>query len=60
MNLLADESIDRQIVVRLRREGHTVLYVAEMGPGIYTDSHLLQRYCNFGNDPALDLALFPV
>ena len=34
MNLFADEGIDRQIVVRLRLEGHSVLYVAEMEPGI--------------------------
>lgn len=37
MNLLADESVDRQIVDRLRREGHTVRYVAEMEPGIADD-----------------------
>jgi hypothetical protein len=29
MNLMADECVDRQIVARLRREGHEVLYVAE-------------------------------
>ncbi|HMJ07974.1 MAG TPA: DUF5615 family PIN-like protein, partial [Pyrinomonadaceae bacterium] len=29
MNLLADESVDRQIVERLRRDGHNVLYIAE-------------------------------
>jgi predicted nuclease of predicted toxin-antitoxin system len=40
VNLLADESIDRQIVVRLRREGHTALYVAEMEPGISDDAVL--------------------
>lgn len=34
MNLLADESIDREIVESLRREGHLVWYVAEMEPGI--------------------------
>jgi hypothetical protein len=34
MNLLADESIDRQIVDRLRQDGHLVHYVAEMEPGI--------------------------
>ena len=32
-----DESLDRQIVDRLRREGHTVWYVAEMEPGIPDD-----------------------
>jgi len=34
MNLLADESVDRFIVERLRREGHRVSYVAELGPGM--------------------------
>lgn len=34
MKFLADECVDRQIVDRLRHEGHTVLYVAEMEPGI--------------------------
>jgi predicted nuclease of predicted toxin-antitoxin system len=42
MNLLADESVERQIVERLRREGHEVLYVAEMEPGI-TDDAVLER-----------------
>jgi len=40
MNLLADESVDRQVVERLRREGHEVLYVAEMEPGIADDDVL--------------------
>jgi len=34
MNLLADESVDRQIVERLRADGHEVLYVAEVEPSI--------------------------
>ncbi len=34
MNFLADESIDRQIVVLLRDNGYYVEYVAEMDPGI--------------------------
>lgn len=42
MNLLADESVERQVVERLRRDGHTVLYVAEMEPGI-TDEQVLER-----------------
>jgi predicted nuclease of predicted toxin-antitoxin system len=37
VNLFADESVDCQIVDRLRREGHTVRYVAEMEPGIPDD-----------------------
>ena len=40
MNLLADESIDRQIVDRLRQDGHLVHYVAEMDPGIPDDTVL--------------------
>lgn len=34
MNFVADESVDRQIVERLREDGHSVIYVAEMDPGI--------------------------
>jgi predicted nuclease of predicted toxin-antitoxin system len=37
MNFLADESLDRQIVDRLREDGHRVWYVAEMKPGISDD-----------------------
>lgn len=37
MNLLADESIDMQIVDALRRQGYSVGYVAEMDPGISDD-----------------------
>jgi len=42
MNLLADESVDRQIVERLRQEGHDVTYIAEMEPGV-SDKTVLQR-----------------
>ena len=34
MNFLADESVDRQVVGQLREDGHDVLSVAEMEPGI--------------------------
>ena len=34
MNFLADENVDRQIVERLRQDGYSVLFVAEMDPGI--------------------------
>lgn len=34
MNFLADESVDRQIVERLRLEGHSVWYVADTDPGV--------------------------
>ena len=37
MKLLADESIDRHIVERIRKEGHTIWAVAEMEPGISDD-----------------------
>jgi predicted nuclease of predicted toxin-antitoxin system len=34
MNFLADEAVDLPVVERLRGDGHEVLYVAEMNPGI--------------------------
>lgn len=34
MNLLADESVERSIVENLREAGYSVLYVAEIEPGI--------------------------
>jgi predicted nuclease of predicted toxin-antitoxin system len=37
VNFLADESIDRPIVERLRLGGNRVWYVAEMDPGISDD-----------------------
>ena len=37
MNFFVDESIDRQIVSSLRRDGHAVRYVAKMEPGISDD-----------------------
>ena len=40
MNLLADESVDKPIVDRLRRDGHTVLYIAELDPSIDDDAVL--------------------
>ena len=42
MNLLADEGVDRPIVERLRQDGHYLLYVAEMEPGI-DDETVLTR-----------------
>jgi predicted nuclease of predicted toxin-antitoxin system len=42
MMLLADESVDRQIVERLRQDGHDTLYVAELSPSI-TDDQVLQE-----------------
>jgi len=40
MNILVDECVDQQIVVRLRDDGHDVLSVAEMDPGIDDDAVL--------------------
>ena len=42
MTFLADESVDRQIVERLRLDGHLVAYVAEMSPGIMDDTVLME------------------
>ena len=40
MNFFADESLDRQIIERLRQNGHTVLDVTEIDPGISDDKVL--------------------
>ena len=40
MNFLVDESVDRQIVDLLRQNNHSVLYVAEMEPGISDEAVL--------------------
>ena len=40
MNLLADESIDKLIVDELRRNGHSVLYIAEFAPSINDETVL--------------------
>ncbi len=40
MNFLADEGVDRPIVDRLRQDGYTILYVAEMAPSISDDAVL--------------------
>jgi predicted nuclease of predicted toxin-antitoxin system len=40
MKILADESVDNSIVVRLRKDGHEVKYVAEMSPGILDEEVL--------------------
>ena len=41
MQILADESVDNEIVLRLRRDGHDVGYVAEMSPGIMDEEVLV-------------------
>jgi predicted nuclease of predicted toxin-antitoxin system len=40
MILLADESVDRPVVQRLRVEGHETVYVAEVSPSISDDEVL--------------------
>ena len=42
MNLLADESVDQQMVKRLREDGHDVLYIAEVEPSI-SDNAVFDR-----------------
>ena len=42
MTFVADEGVDRQIVERLRFDGHRVAYVAEMSPGITDEAVLLE------------------
>jgi predicted nuclease of predicted toxin-antitoxin system len=37
VNFVADESLDEEIVDRLRQDGHFVWYIAEMEPGISDD-----------------------
>jgi len=51
MNFFADESVDRQIVERLRDNGHSVWYVAEMAPSI-SDDEVLQL-ANNGSAPLI-------
>jgi hypothetical protein len=34
VKIVADEGVDAPIVARLRAEGHEVLYVAELAPGL--------------------------
>ena len=41
MNFLADEGVDFPVVERLRGDGHEVLYVAEMDPGISDEKVLV-------------------
>jgi hypothetical protein len=37
MKILADESVEKGVVQRLRRDGHDVNYVAELSPGIMAE-----------------------
>lgn len=40
MNIVADESVDRPIVERLRQDGHDVVSIAELAAGIGDDEVL--------------------
>lgn len=40
MHIVADESVDLQVVQGLRRDGHDVLYIAESAAGISDDQVL--------------------
>jgi len=42
VKFLADENVDKPIVEHLMRDGHLVLYVIEMEPGI-SDEEVIQR-----------------
>jgi predicted nuclease of predicted toxin-antitoxin system len=42
VNLVADESVDGAVVERLRREGHEVVYVAELSPSVLDEEVLRQ------------------
>jgi predicted nuclease of predicted toxin-antitoxin system len=42
LNIVADESVDRQIVDRLRADGHSVQFVAELDPGVDDQAVLLK------------------
>jgi hypothetical protein len=39
MNFLADESVDQPIVERLRQDGHRVMAIADLAPGV--DDHVV-------------------
>jgi hypothetical protein len=42
VRVVADENIDQQIVDRLRLDGHDVLFIGEVDPGIDDDTVLLK------------------
>jgi len=45
MIFLADESVDKQIVIKLRNEGFQVKYIAEISPGV-SDEIVLNHATN--------------
>ena len=40
MRLVCDEGVERPVVERLRADGHEVLYIAELSPGVNDDEVL--------------------
>ena len=42
MNIVTDESVDKQIVDRLREQAHDVLSIAELEPGLDDETVLLR------------------
>lgn len=46
MNLLADEGVEASVVARLRQDGHEVLYIADLEPGIPDDVFLSRANAN--------------
>jgi predicted nuclease of predicted toxin-antitoxin system len=44
LTFFADEGVERQIVERLRLDGHEVAYVAEMSPGIVDEVVLMRSH----------------
>ena len=46
MNLLADESVDKPIVDRLRQDNHSVRYIADLDPSIDDNAVLHQANQN--------------
>lgn len=47
MKVVADESVDKQIVDRLRSDGHEIVFISELEPGI-NDDLVLQRSRDLG------------
>ena len=41
MRIVAEENVDNDIVVRLRKDGHDVRYVSELSPGILDEEVLV-------------------
>lgn len=58
MNLVADEGVDAPIVRRLRADGHTVWYVAELSPSV-PDEDVLAVEQGFSPLPPFSLSPLP-